>query len=95
MATPRPETPRAAHEEQRQEHPAQGRDAQPPRDARASQQGDGYVGPHHEEIAVGKIQEEQDPVDHGVAQGYQGVHGAHGQPIDQLLQNDIQAGTSG
>ena len=40
---------------------------------------------HHNEIAVGKVNELDDPVDHGIAQSDQGVYAAEAQPGNQEL----------
>ena len=39
----------------------------------------------HENIAVGEINEAQNAIDHGVAQGEQGVNRPQGKAVDQLL----------
>jgi hypothetical protein len=38
---------------------------------------------------VGKVDELDDAVHHGIAQGYQGVHAAENQTVDDLLQQDV------
>ncbi len=43
-------------------------------------------GPGHEDLAVGEIDQGDDAVDHGVAQGDQGVGAAQGHTVYQLLQ---------
>ena len=43
------------------------------------------VAAHHNEIAVGKVNELDDPVDHGIAQSDQGVYAAEAQPGNQEL----------
>jgi hypothetical protein len=50
-----------------------------PRQARLRQQrhdGDAYHRTHHQHIAVGEVDQLQDAVDHGVAQGHQSVDAA-------------------
>src|SRR5262245_28318826 len=42
-------------------------------------------GAHHHHVAVGEVDELQHPVDHRVAQGHQGVDGAGGDPVDEVL----------
>ncbi len=44
------------------------------------------IGGHHQQVAVGEVDEAQDAVDHGVADGDEGVETAQGQAVDQLLQ---------
>ncbi len=43
----------------------------------------------HQDLAVREIDEVDDAVHHGVAQGYQGVHAAENQTVDDLLQQDF------
>ena len=66
-----------------------GRDhRQPARQAHAHQQRDGEkqrVAPHHDKVAVGEVDQLDDPVDHGVAQGDQRVDAAQAQARDQKL----------
>jgi hypothetical protein len=38
---------------------------------------------------MGEIDEVDDAVHHGIAQGYQGVHAAENQTVDDLLQQDV------
>jgi hypothetical protein len=42
--------------------------------------------PHHQHFPVREIDEVDDAVHHGVAQGYQGIHAAQDQTVDDLLQ---------
>ena len=44
------------------------------------------VGADHEDIAVGEVEQHQDRVDHGVAQGDQGVEAAPLQGVDHVLE---------
>ena len=46
----------------------------------------GHKGPAHVDLPLGEINEPQDAIDHGVAQGNEGVSAAGGQAIDKLLQ---------
>ena len=50
------------------------------------QQRQAQIGSDGEQIAVGKVDEFQHTIDHGVAQGYQGVDPAHGQTVHKLLE---------
>ena len=43
-------------------------------------------GAHHEEVAVGKVDHGQDAVDHGVAQGDQGIDAAELEGVQYLLE---------
>jgi len=43
-------------------------------------------GPHHEHVAVGKIDHGQNPVDHGIAQGDERIDTTQLQSIQHLLQ---------
>jgi hypothetical protein len=47
----------------------------------------GGEGADHEDVAVGEVDEAQHAVDHGVAEGDQGVDRAKGQAIEELLQS--------
>jgi len=51
----------------------------------------GDVPPQHEYLAVGKVNQPEDPVNHGVANGYQGIQAPQGQGADQILQKLIDA----
>ena len=44
------------------------------------------VGRHHQQVAVGKIDEAEDAVHHGVADGDEGIETAQGQAVDELLE---------
>ena len=47
-------------------------------------QGDGpedKIGPQHENLAMGKVDQPQDAVDHGIADGDQGIKTAKGQSV--------------
>ena len=60
----------------------------PGRQSQAQHQRNGKdhgVAAHHDEIAVGEVDEADDAVYHGVAQGDQGVNAAQAQPHDQGL----------
>ena len=46
---------------------------------------DRHVGRHHDEVAVGKIDEAQDAVHHGVADGDEGIEAPQGKAVHQLL----------
>ena len=41
--------------------------------------------PGHEDLAMGEVDQGDDPVDHGVAQGDECVGGAKGDAVDELL----------
>src|SRR5262249_27003175 len=43
----------------------------------------------HEHVAVGEVDEADDPVDHRVAEGDEGEDGAPGDPVDRLLDQDL------
>jgi hypothetical protein len=43
----------------------------------------------HQHLTVGKVDQVDDAVHHGVAQGYQGVHAAKNQTVDDLLQQNF------
>jgi hypothetical protein len=43
----------------------------------------------HEHLAVGEVDQADDAVDHGVAQGDQGIHAAQHQAVDDLLEKDV------
>ena len=65
---------------------------QPARQARAAEQRDD--GPadqrtHHQHLAMGEVDEVDDAVHHGVAQGHQRIHAAQHQTVDDLLQKDV------
>ena len=47
---------------------------------------DRHVGRHHQQVAVGKVDEPQDAVNQGVADGDEGIETAQGQAVDELLQ---------
>ncbi len=55
-----------------------------------------YEGADHEDLAVGKVDELEDAIDHGVAQGNQGVHETQDDPIyehgEKYTQREIQCG---
>jgi hypothetical protein len=44
---------------------------------------------HHEHLAMREVDQADDAVDHGVAQGDQGVHAAQDQAVDDLLKEDV------
>jgi len=46
-------------------------------------------GPHHQHLAVGKVDQVDDAVNHGVAKRDQRVHTPQDQAIDDLLKKDI------
>ena len=43
----------------------------------------------HEDVAVGEVDQADDPVDHGVAERDEGEDGAAGDPVDGLLDQDL------
>ncbi len=43
---------------------------------------DRRVGGHHQQVAVGKVDEAQDAVNHGVTDGDEGIETAQGQAVD-------------
>ena len=45
----------------------------------------GRVGPAHEHLAVGEVDHPEDPVDHGVAHGDEGIDAPLGQPEDDEI----------
>ena len=47
---------------------------------------DRNVGRHHQQVPVGKIDEPEDAVHQGVADGDEGVETAQGQAVDELLE---------
>ena len=58
---------------------------QPAGDPRCHHQRNGEkqrITAHHDEVAVGEVDELDDTVDHGVAQGDQGIHASQTQPCD-------------
>ena len=52
----------------------------------------GNHGAHHDYVAVGKVDQADDAVDHGVAQRHQRIHAASGQAVDDLLEKDVHDG---
>jgi hypothetical protein len=44
---------------------------------------------HHQHFSVRKVDQVDDAVHHGVAQGHQGVHAAHDEAVDDLLEEDV------
>jgi hypothetical protein len=44
---------------------------------------------HHQHLAVGKVDQVDDAVNHGVAKREQRVHASQDQAIDDLLKKDI------
>ena len=48
------------------------------------------VAPHHHDVAVGEVDEPDDPVDHGVADGDEPVEAPQGHPVDHLLEEERQ-----
>ena len=46
------------------------------------------VGPDHEDIAVGEVDQQQHAVDHGIAQGDEGIKAAPLQGVDEVLQEE-------
>ena len=65
-----------------QEHGAQERQGQA---AGGVEQVHPRVGPHGVDAGVGHVQDPHDAVDQGEAEGDDGVDGAHGQPVQDLL----------
>lgn len=62
------------------------------RQAGAGQQldhGKGGEGTDHDHFAMGEVDEAQDAVHHGVAEGHQGVDAAEHQAVDDLLQKNV------
>ena len=51
-------------------------------------------GTHHQHLTMGKVDQVDDAVHHGVAQGHQGIHAAQYQPVDDLLDQGIHAFSS-
>jgi len=45
---------------------------------------EGDIRAHHQDIAVGEIDEAQHPIDHGIAEGDERIHTAPGQPLDEI-----------
>ena len=62
---------------------------------RTIQVDEGAEGSDHEDLAVGEVDQLDDPVDHGVADGDQGVQRSQGQPVDELLGEDVHATSRG
>ena len=48
------------------------------------------VGTDHVDVAVGEVDELDDAVDHGVAQGHQRINAAQRHAVDQLLKENFQ-----
>src|SRR5690606_19484615 len=48
------------------------------------------VGAHHEDVPVGKVDQPEDAVDHGVADGDQGVEAPEGDPVEELLNEGLK-----
>ena len=48
-----------------------------------------HVRAQHVDLAVGEVDQLDDPIDHGVAQGDQGIHAAERQAVNQLLDEHI------
>jgi hypothetical protein len=79
----------------RDEHAGCKQDQRGQADVGAGQRGDHRHGDHrpdHHHLAMGEIDELDDPVDHRVTQGHDGVDAAQREAIDQLLQQDVHAG---
>ena len=51
------------------------------------------VGPYHDDVAVGEVQHLGDAVDHGIAQGDDGVHAAQADAVDEMVEKDQQRNT--
>jgi len=50
----------------------------------------GEVAPHHHDVAVGEVDEPDDPVDHGIADGDEPVEATQCHPVDHLLEEERQ-----
>src|SRR5581483_439684 len=48
------------------------------------------VSTHHDDVPMGKIDEAEDAVDHGIAQRDEGVNGPHGHAVQDLLKKTFQ-----
>ena len=63
---------------------------------RQAQQEDGpgqaEVGPHHEDVAVGEVDHGEDAVNHGVAQGDEGVDAPQLQGVQDILGQELEHG---
>jgi hypothetical protein len=59
-------------------------------DAHEVQDGDPHEGPGHEDAEVGEVDQLDDAVHHGEAKREQGVHHAEREPVDDLLEDDVQ-----
>ena len=73
-----------------------GHHGQPSGNPRRHQHGNGEeqgIAAHHDEVAMGEVDELDDAVDHGIAQGDQGVHASQTQPGYQEL-NECDHGKS-
>ena len=61
---------------------------------RQAQQEDGpgqaEVGPHHEDVAVGEVDHGEDAVNHGVAQGDEGVDAPQLQGVQDILGQELE-----
>ena len=74
------------------EHPQQRREqhgahqGHPPGQAELHRPEPGEIAPHHQHVAVGKVDQPQDAVDHGVAYGDQRIEAAKRQAVYELLQ---------
>jgi len=52
-------------------------------------------GPEHEDLGVGEVDHPQNPVDHGVAQGDEGVDRAQRQAVHELFNEKMHLGKTG
>jgi hypothetical protein len=48
-------------------------------------QPEGHEGADHDHVAVGEVDQPDDPVDHGETDGHQRIHAAQDQAVDDLL----------
>ena len=55
-------------------------------DLPGGQEQDRHKGPEHIDLSLGEVDQAQDAIDHGVAQGDQGVNTAGGETVEQLLE---------
>jgi hypothetical protein len=55
-------------------------------EAKAADRVEAREGAHHEDVAVGEVDELDDAVDHRVAEGYEGVDEAELESVQEILQ---------
>src|SRR5690606_32819308 len=61
-----------------------------PQHGQAGDDDEGYVRANHVHLAMGEVDHADDAVDHGVADGDQGIGAANGETVNQLLQVVIE-----